>query len=246
MAQRSGRRRIGITSYGREPGPRGETYAVAHAYLDAVRRAGAEPRPVLPGRESPSQVLREVDALIFTGGGDLDPALSGGRPHPSIYSIDAERDAFELELMRGALAGETPLLAVCRGMQVLNVARGGTLHPHMPDVYGEAIAHRTLPLAPVEHPVELEPDSRLAKIYGTTKLEIASVHHQSVDRPGEGLRVVAWAPDGVTEALELEGCDGVLAVQWHPELQEAHEGSPQRRVFAELVALASRGPRRLG
>jgi len=151
--------------------------------------------------------------------------------------VDGERDRFELGVLAEALEREAPVLAICRGLQLLNVARGGTLHAHLPDVFGDTVAHRVPPLDPVRHDVRLEVGAGLGRIFEAGELEIASWHHQAVDRLGEGLRPAAFAPDGVIEALELEGAPFVLAVQWHPELQ-ADAGSPQLGLFRALVELA--------
>lgn len=227
---------IGITAYGREAGPRGEQFTLPTAYVDSVRRVGGIPVLLAPGEESPAEVIAHLDGVVFAGGGDIDPELTGG-DHATNYSVDAERDAFEVALMREALQRELPTLAICRGLQLLNVVRGGTLHAHLPDVFGDAVQHRAPPLDPVEHGVELEAGSLLSELYRAGELKIASWHHQAVDRLGDGLRAAAWAPDAVVEALELDGCSWLLAVQWHPELQSAQD-SPQRRLFAELVELA--------
>jgi len=229
---------VGITAYGREAGQRGVQFSLPAAYVDAVRTAGGVPVLLAPGEPEAGAVLDAVDAVVFAGGGDLDPARTGGE-HDTNYAVDPERDDFELAVLEHALADERPVLAICRGLQLLNVARGGTLHAHLPDVFGDAVAHRVPPLDPVHHAVRLEPGTALASHFESDELEIASWHHQAVDRLGAGLRPVAWAPDGVVEALELEGAPWVLAVQWHPELQREPE-SPQLGLFRGLVALAAR------
>jgi putative glutamine amidotransferase len=229
---------VGITAYGREAGPRGEQFSLPTAYVESVRAAGGLPMLIPPSAGPVEAVLESVDALVFAGGGDIDPELSGAA-HETNYAVDGERDRFELALLEAALLAEVPTLAICRGLQLLNVARGGSLHAHLPDVFGEAIDHRVEPLDPVPHDVTLEADVPLAELYGTGALRIASWHHQAVDRLGEGLRPVAFAPDGVVEALELLGAPWLLAVQWHPELQQ-EPGSPQRLLFAELVRWAER------
>lgn len=229
---------VGITAYGREAGPRGEQFTLPTAYVDAVRRAGGLPVLLPPADEPVEALLAGVDALVFAGGGDIDPALSGGH-HDSNYSVDPTRDRFELALMAAAVVAEVPTLAICRGLQILNVARGGNLHGHLPEIYGEEVDHRVPPLDPVPHDVELEAGAALQAVFGGGRLCIASWHHQAVDRIGRDLRPVAWAPDGVVEALELEGAPWLTAVQWHPELQQ-EPGSPQARPFVELVRWAER------
>ena len=232
-----GRPLVGVTTYHREIEERPRFY-LPSAYVDAVRAGGGVPVLLTPGEERPAELLERLDALVFSGGGDLDPTHFGGDDHPHSYFICEERDAFELQLMRAALERETPVLAICRGTQVLNVALGGSLHSHLEDVVGDAIRHRESQTCHTHHPVELAPDSRLAALMGATELaEVASWHHQGVDRLGAGLRAVAWAPDGTVEALELSEAPQLLAVQWHPELQ-IELGSLQRRLFEEIVRMA--------
>jgi len=235
---------VGITAYGREGGPRGEQFSLPSAYVDAVRAAGGLPVLLAPGagaaEEAAEEAAASLDGVVFSGGGDIDPARTGGG-HDTNYMVDAERDAFEVALLDAALAHELPVLAICRGLQVLNAVRGGTLHAHLPEVFGESVPHRAPPLDPVRHGVAWEAGARLAGLHGAADMEVASWHHQGVDRLGEGLRAVAWAPDGVVEAVELDGAPFVLAVQWHPELHAP--GDPPRRIFSELAALARRRSR---
>ncbi len=228
---------VGVTTYHREIDERAR-FHLPSAYVDAVRAGGGLPVLLTPGEERPAELLESLDALVFSGGGDLDPAHFGGDDHPDSYFICEERDAFELQLMRAALERETPILAICRGSQVLNVALGGSLHSHLEDVVGDAILHRESQTCHSYHPVKLDPESRLAALLGAAELaEVASWHHQAVDRLGAGLRAVAWAPDGTVEALELSEAPRLLAVQWHPELQ-IELGSPQRMLFEAIVRMA--------
>jgi putative glutamine amidotransferase len=232
----SRRPRIGVTTYPRA-GERRLAFSLPAAYVDAVRSAGGLPLLLPPGDERPEEVLDGLDGVVFGGGGDLDPALFGGRPHAASYGVDRERDAFELLLLRAALERRLPVLAICRGLQVLNVLRGGTLHPHLPDAVGEEVCHRESQQRHTHHPVRVAPDSRLARIFGSETLTIASWHHQAVETLGRDLRAVAWAPDGTIEALEDPARPELLAVQWHPEL-ELEAGSPQRRLLAAFAELA--------
>jgi putative glutamine amidotransferase len=224
---------IGISSYGRA-GQR-QTFSVPCEYVDVVRLAGGVPL-VLPAVEGEiPEALEVIDALILPGGGDVDPAHYGGVRHEANYGISAERDGFELTLARAALARrDLPILCICRGMQLLNVALGGDLVSHIPDHYGEKIAHRHPELKPVVHPVRIAPDSGLASILGATELTVHSVHHQAVGRLGTGLRAVAWSPDGVVEAVESANHRFLIAVQWHPELGALGD-ERQRRLFEALV-----------
>jgi putative glutamine amidotransferase len=164
----------------------------------------------------------------------VHPARFDSAPHPASYSMCEERDAFEFALMEEALARGLPTLAICRGAQVLNVLLGGSLIGHLPDEVGEQVRHRVSSESHARHPVRLAPDSRLARIYGAERLEVASWHHQAVGRLGRGLRPVAWAEDGVVEAVELDVAPSLFAVQWHPEI-DAAGASPERRLFAAFV-----------
>ncbi|MBW2234425.1 MAG: gamma-glutamyl-gamma-aminobutyrate hydrolase family protein [Deltaproteobacteria bacterium] len=232
------RPRIGITTYHREGEVR-LAFSLPSAYVDAVRVGGGMPLLLPPGETRPAVMLDYVDGLVFGGGGDLDPAHFEGESHDTNYFVDPERDVFELELMRAALERRTPVLAICRGMQVLNVVRGGGLHAHLPDALGEEVCHRESQQAHTHHPVRLELDSHLGRIYEAPELDVASWHHQAVDRLGDGLRAVAWAPDGAVEAVEDPERPELLAVQWHPELQ-LEDGSPQLRLFQAFSKAAEK------
>lgn len=226
---------IGITTYGANDQ---EQFTLPTGYVNSVRRAGGLPVLIAPGETHPAELLARLDGLVMAGGGDICPSRYGGTGHPTIYSVDAHRDESELQLVRAALDRRLPLLCICRGMQLLNVALGGTLHPHLPDVYGENLLHRAPPRVPVAHEIDLSEESRLAKIMGGPTAACVSWHHQSVDRPGAGCQVVARAADGVVEAIEVENRPEVVAVQWHPELS-AHENEKQQRLFDELVRMAA-------
>jgi putative glutamine amidotransferase len=224
---------IGISSYGRA-GQR-QTFSVPCEYVDVVRLVGGVPL-ILPSVEGEvPEALGTVAALILPGGGDVDPSRYKGVPHVANYGISAERDAFELALARAALARrDLPLLCICRGMQLLNVALGGDLISHIPDHFGEKVSHRRPEHLPIEHAVRIDPESRLARLLGTTGMTVQSVHHQAVGTLGKGLRAVAWSPDGVIEAVESEEHPFVLGLQWHPELGALGDDR-QRRIFEALV-----------
>jgi len=224
---------IGISSYARDGQP--PAFSLPCGYVDGVRAAGATPLVLPPGEAQPEGLLDLVDALILAGGGDIAPAAYGGEPHETIYSVSEERDEFEFALARAALARrDIPLLCICRGMQVLNVVCGGTLHPHVPERFGDRVPHRLPPRQTSRHPVRIEPQSRLASILGTAEVEACSWHHQAIDRIGEGLRPLAWAEDGVIEAVEHSAHPWCIGVQWHPEMQL--DEPAQRALFAALVA----------
>jgi putative glutamine amidotransferase len=227
---------IGISSYGRA-GKR-KSFSVPCDYVDAVRRAGGVP-VVLPAVEGEiPEALDAIQGLILSGGGDVDPSHYGGTPHRKNYGISLERDGFELALAGAAAARpDLPLLCICRGMQVLNVALGGDLLAHIPDHFGDEVLHRHPERRPVEHPVRIERESRIGRILGTAELSVRSWHHQAVGRIGRGLRAVAWAPDGVVEAIEAEHQPFTLAVQWHPEVR-ALADPRHLRLFEALVESA--------
>jgi putative glutamine amidotransferase len=216
-------------------------------YVDCVRRAGGRAVLVPPGEPDVRGLLDNVDGVLLTGGGDIDPSLWDGPAHETVYMTSIVRDSMEIELARLAVERATPLLAICRGMQVLNVALGGTLHVHVPDVVGDSVTHRLPPPGGVVHPgwkgatphsVSVEPSSRLADVLCATEVEPMSWHHQAVDRLGEGLRAVAWAPDGIVESIELDGHPSLFAVQWHPELTAADDPT-QARLFETFVSAAA-------
>ena len=227
---------IGVTTYGRDERGR---YTLPSEYVAAVVRAGAVPVLIPPVPEHAARYLELVDGIVLAGGGDLDPAHYGGERPETIYGVDAQRDALELALARRIVECGAPTLAICRGMQVLNVALGGTLIEHLPAAVGEDVLHRAPPREPIAHPVKVKPGSHLASVAGGTELAPMSWHHQAIRKPAPGLEVVATAPDGTIEAVELEGHPWLIAVQWHPELT-AEKDPAQQRLFDALVDAAGK------
>lgn len=225
---------IGLTTYGRDENNR---FALPAHYIDAVRRAGGIPVLLPPGETYDAQLLDRLDGLILSGGGDVNPSLYHGLHHETIYMVDPERDQSEIALVKQFIATDLPCLGICRGAQVVNVALGGSLIEHLPDVVGERVAHRVPPRNRTNHPVRLEPGSRLAAIVGQTEVTTASWHHQAIRQVAPGLKVVAHAPDGTIEAVEMPAHPWLIAVQWHPELTAADDPS-QQRIFEALVAAA--------
>jgi putative glutamine amidotransferase len=227
---------IGITTSARtETGH----FRLSTSYVDAIRRAGGIPILLPPGEPFQEELLERLDGLILSGGGDVDPAYYGGRPHPTMFSIDAERDESELALVQQLVARGTPALCICRGAQVANVALGGTLVEHLPDEVGEAVIHRAAPEAPAAlHTVNVEPDSRLAEVMGQNEVRPVSWHHQAARDVAPDLRVVAQAADGTIEALEMPSHPWLIALQWHPEITAGDDPS-QQRIFEALVAAAA-------
>ena len=184
-----------------------------------------------------------MDGVIVSGGTDIDPAHYGGdRRNPHVLPADAERDRSELSLVRRLLdEGETPLLCICRGLQVLNVAGGGTLHEHIPDIRDDDIHRNEAGLWAMQE-LRVRSDSLIADVMGQTELRTSSGHHQAVKEVAAGLRVVARAADGIIEALERPGHAWLIAVQWHPEVTAARDPS-QQALFDALVAKAREGRR---
>jgi putative glutamine amidotransferase len=216
-------------------------YGVPGPYVDRARVAGARTAILAPGEPGdPTEILAPFDALLLVGGGDVDPARYGAEPGDALYGVEPDRDAFEIDLVRGAVRAGLPTLCICRGMQVLNVAFGGTLHQHLPGMPG-LLAHG-VPLEAAEstHDVEVEDGTLLRAAAGAASLVCSSHHHQGVDRVGEGLRVSGRSSDGLVEALEPpEGAPGwTVAVQWHPE-DTAETDPAQQGLFDELVRRAA-------
>jgi putative glutamine amidotransferase len=205
-------------------------------YADRISDAGGVPvlLPVQPTGPLPA-VLAVLDGLLFTGGGDVDPHRYGADPSPASGGIDPDRDRTEAFLLDEAAHRGLPVLAVCRGAQILNVSRGGSLVQHLPEVTAEphlVIEHRTEAV----HSVKVATGSRLGRIVGSDRLETNSLHHQAVDRVGDQLVSVAWAEDGTVEAIEdTEG--PVVGVQWHPE--QMPDRPEQMLLFAWLVREAA-------
>ena len=191
-------------------------------YLESIRRAGGEPLELDYGRDTPAEVVRRVDALLLTGGGDVDPALYGEAAHATFQASEEGRDHYEIALTRAAAEAGLPIFAICRGMQLLNVAMGGTLVQDIPSMVNGAVPHAvTEPRFAIAHEVWVSRGSRLAEIMGD-KLEgetcqVNSRHHQAVKTVAPGWEVTGTAPDGVIEAIEQPGDVFRVAVQWHPE-----------------------------
>lgn len=217
-------------------------FAIPEAYVASLHRAGGR-AVLLPATDSDDVVaaLAPFDGLLLAGGGDIEPRRYGGGAHPEVYGVDPSRDAAEFALVGAALAAGLPIFAICRGMQVLNVALGGTLHQHLPDRQGLDLHGQPGRDLSVVHDVKVSEATILAQACGLPVLRCTSHHHQAVDVLGAGLRVVASTGDGVVEAVELvdAGSRWVLGVQWHPEMT-ASEDRSQQALFASLVAACSR------
>ena len=210
---------IGITSYPPERVRWGvwedPVIMIPASYVHAVERAGGRPLVIPPSADSVEQTLDLLDGVIFSGGGDVDPGRYGAEAHPETDEPHRERDEAELALLTAALDRDLPVLAVCRGSQVLNVALGGDLVQHLPDRLGDE-RHRHTPGQFADHEVAVKPDSRLGAILGD-RAPVKSHHHQGYGRLGSGLVDVAWADDGTVEGLEDPTKRFALGVLWHPE-----------------------------
>jgi putative glutamine amidotransferase len=207
-------------------------------YSDAVQRAGGlalllPPDPVLV--QDPDEILDLLDGLLMAGGSDIDPSTYGAQAHPETRGTVLERDDFELALARRALERDLPFLGICRGMQLMNVARGGTLIQHLPDTHGHE-DHRRSPgsFDDADHDVRLQDGSLVARAAGETEHSSKSHHHQGIDRLGDGLRVTGWSQlDDLPEAIEDPSHSWALGVQWHPEVDETS------RIVGALVTQAA-------
>jgi putative glutamine amidotransferase len=225
---------IGITSYAERArwGPWDQPAAlIPLSYVHSVERAGGRPLLVPPSEDGIEETLDALDGLVLSGGSDLDPALYGGEPHPETKGVQEERDRAELALLRAALERDMPVLAVCRGSQVLNVARGGDLVQHLPDVVGSN-RHKETPGVFADHDVAVKRESRLGAVLGE-RAPVKSHHHQALGRVGDGLEEVAWAGDGTVEGVEDPSHRFALGVLWQPE-----EGE-DAALFQALVEEAS-------
>jgi putative glutamine amidotransferase len=238
----SARPRIGITSWPRDVEYEGvpercDTFS--HDYVSSVIAAGGLPILLPLGDDTPAgrdvfaALLDLVDGLVLTGGGDVEPAVYGADLHEATKYTDAERDAYDIHLMSVVVERELPTLGICRGLQLSNVVLGGTLAQHLDGHEADELAYDTA------HTVHVEPGSRLADLLGHGEVEVNSLHHQAVAQLGTGVRAVATSADGVVEAIELDGRDHFLAVQWHPEL--LRHRPEQLGLFRDLVERSRRG-----
>ncbi len=221
---------IGITSYAQEATWGVWTLPAALVpldYVDAVERAGGRALVIPPSGDGVDEVLEVLDGVVFSGGADVDPALYGADPHPETDDPQRRRDSGELALLTAALERDLPVLAICRGMQLLNVARGGDLVQHLPERIGTD-DHKEIPGRFSRHHVEVKEGTRLGGIVGAPST-VASHHHQGLGRVGEGLVESAWAADGTLEGVEDPEMRFVVGVQWHPE------AGADQGLFAALV-----------
>jgi putative glutamine amidotransferase len=235
---------IGITTFrDSKPGELARTH-LNNAYINAVVRAGGIPLLIPTGTPSIgfAELVDRIDGFLFTGGGDVNPSAYGKDMHTSIRGVDDARDELEFGLVKHIIAKKKPLLGICRGFQLTNIALGGSLYTHLADQYPGALSHARYPGLPrnlIAHTVDVESGSRVGEILGTTSIGVNSLHHQGIDRLGEGLKPVAHAPDHLIEGWELEDHPFAIGVQWHPEaMPESHQ---MLSLFKALVNAAQAG-----
>jgi putative glutamine amidotransferase len=212
------------------------------AYVNAITQAGGIPLviPVGTSTNDLPNCLDRVDGIMLSGGGDISIERFNGAPHPRVYGVEPERDELELKLLNYALKRDMPLLAICRGVQVLNIAFGGDLYTHIQDQKEQSLKHDWFPKFPrdkLAHTVRLQPGSQLHQIFGQDEIRVNSLHHQGINRVGKGLKATAFAPDGVVEGLEVQGVRFALGVQWHPECLPNDPG--MQKLFRAFVNACS-------
>jgi putative glutamine amidotransferase len=218
--------------------------SITEAYVQAVLRVGGLPIliPVDLSTSQTGEIYTHLQGLLVTGGGDIDPVLYGGVPHPRVYDVDPERDALEINLVQQAAGDGLPFLGICRGIQVINVALGGKLYTDISDQRPGALRHDMAPGFPrdlIAHQVEIRPGSCLAGLTGLPTLQVNSLHHQGISSVAPSLQATGFAPDGLVEAVELPGHPFALGVQWHPEWLP--ESIPMQAIFRGFVAAVGKG-----
>ena len=227
---------VRLTPHGEPPH---REMALGLTYLRSIERAGGIPVVIPPLEiEAIPSLLAHLDGVVLSGGPDIHPEAYGETPHPELGPTWRDLDATELALARQGIALDLPMLAISRGAQALNIARGGTLFQHLPERFGRSIQHRQLAEGPATtHPVDVAPDSTLARALGCTELNVNSYHHQATSGLGRGVRAVAWAPDGVVEAVEVPQSAFAIGVQWHAESMA--DSAPHARLFRTFVEAAA-------
>ena len=234
---------IGITpyrTYNRYGHPQ---ICLSEAYVSSLAHAGALPVMLPLGMDEPAleELLDRLDGVLFSGGGDVEPERYGSQPHPLVGNVDADRDRVELFIIHKAVAIGKPFMGICRGLQVINIALGGSLYEDILDQKPGSLQHSTpddQPRYHLAHPVKVEGDSQLAKILAHSEVQVNSQHHQGIRLLAEGLKPTAYAPDGIIEAFELPETRYGLAVQWHPEWLQEH--LPMQTLFRSFVQACNR------
>ncbi len=212
-------------------------YYLPTAYVKSIRNAGGVPILLPAGETNLAAIVELLDGILLPGGGDIMPQLYGSANHEAVYGISPDRDSWEISLAKAAIANQIPLLGICRGLQVVNVAFGGNLHLHLPDQFSDRLPHRSeLPIGCTQHSVKISSPSRLQQALQVSETTVTSWHHQAIDQPATDWQVVAIAEDGVIEAIEHKNHPWAVAVQWHPELSPECEA--QQSLFKAFVQAA--------
>ena len=234
---------IGITATPQYPHKLLSFDKVAHAYVNAVQKAGGIP-VILPTdlKAEDVQVLRsKLDGILLSGGGDIDPARFEGMPSEEIGGVDSDRDEMEFSIVRLSVETNWPLFGICRGLQVINAAMGGSLYTDIPEQYPTELRHDTKGISSSRsyeaHEVRIVPETKLFSILKETLLSVNSFHHQAILEPAKGLKISAYASDGLIEGLELPGHRFLVGVQWHPECLQRK--SEQRELFKAFIQAVS-------
>ncbi len=237
---------IGITAFETtfpKP-PHAPLYATGQRYVQAIEEAGGLPVMLSPGLNDATlrATFEHLDGLLLSGGGDIDPSIYGEEPHPTIWGLDMNRDRAELAMAKWSASAQKPVLGICRGTQVLNVALGGSLLQDIESLQPGALTHmfdqETTPREKVTHSVRVMEGSRLSELIQASTAQVNSWHHQAVKRLADDLKVVALAPDGIVEAIEIPGHRFAVGVQWHPEW--LYDRQPEMaRLFTGLIAAAA-------
>jgi len=220
-------------------------FCMGESYTSSLVKAGACPViiPLGLSDEAVEALLSRLDGILFTGGGDVHPQYYNSSLHPLVSEIDTDRDQLEIRLIDRAVQAGLPFLGICRGIQVINISLGGTLYEDLLDQRPNSTEHQFssgYPRDYLAHPVQVHDNSRLARILGSTKVEVNSLHHQGINRLAPGLQATALAPDGLVEALELPDHPFGLAVQWHPECLQAYPS--MQALFHAFVQAAAKAP----
>ena len=229
---------IGVTSTISKNKAGSNLSSVGQAYIHAIQQAGGLPLviPIGIALTAIDAFTSHLDGVLFTGGGDIETKYFKGENHPKVSGVIPERDQLEFELLRAALKIDLPLLAICRGIQVLNVGLGGTLYTHIQDQLPDAIKHDWYPDYPrdrIAHTVSVAPNTKLHQILGDSEVPVNSLHHQGIDKLGQGLEPIATAPDGLVEAVEVASARFALGVQWHPECLP--DSLPMQQLFRAFI-----------
>jgi putative glutamine amidotransferase len=233
---------IGITAACLSDSAGAAKITLNEVYIRAVARGGGAPLIIPPtlSETALESIFSRLDGVLFSGGGDVETSRYHGIDHPRVYGVDPERDRVEIYLVEQAARRGLPFLGICRGIQVINVALGGTLYTHIHDQHPDALRHDWYPNIPrdhLAHPVKVQESSSLYRILGKTTVETNSLHHQAIHQSAPRLTAVAWAPDGIIEAVELSDHPFGLGVQWHPENLQAY---PEMRALFQALVAASR------